>query len=83
MEGWKGHVLEILTVAFSCRILLQLLPKKELVELVCGVLLTVVLLQPFTRLRPEDFPDIRQHLPLKSPPIYTGATAVPDLSAAP
>lgn len=63
MEGWKGYVLEILTVAFSCRILLQLLPKKELTELVCGVLLTVVLLQPFTRLRPEDFPDIRQYLP--------------------
>lgn len=63
MAGWKGWVLDILTVAMVCRLLLLLLPKKELAELVCGVALTVVLLQPLTGLRSEDFPDIRQYLP--------------------
>lgn len=63
MEGWKGWVLDILTVAMVCRILLLLLPKKELTELICGVLLTVVLMHPLTGLRLESFPDIQQFLP--------------------
>jgi len=66
MEGWKEYVLEILTVSLCCRILQQILPEhggEELLHLVSGVLLTVVLLQPLTKLRLNDFLDLQQYLP--------------------
>ena len=66
MEGWKGYILDILVVSVSISIFLQLLPdsgKKEILHLLCGILLTVVILMPLADLKPDTLLSFQQYLP--------------------
>ena len=69
MEAWKGYILDILVVSITASIFLQILPdsgKKELLHLLCGILLTVVILMPLSVIRLNDFLDLSQYLPESS-----------------
>lgn len=69
MEAWKGYILDILVVSITASIFLQILPdsgKKELLHLLCGILLTVVILMPLSDIRLNDFLDLSQYLPESS-----------------
>jgi len=64
MDAWKEYVLSVVTVALACSIVLQILPdsgRKELLHIVCGVILTMVILRPVSDLRPEDLGDLLQY----------------------
>lgn len=69
MEDWKGYILDILVVSTSISIIMQILPdssRKEILHLMCGVLLTTVILLPLSDIRPEDFLNFQQYLPESS-----------------
>lgn len=64
MEAWKGYILDILVISITASIFLQILPdsgKKELLHLLCGILLTVVILMPLSDIRLNDFLDFPQY----------------------
>lgn len=66
MEAWKEYILNILIVSITLSIFLQIIPesgKKEVLHILCGVLLTVVILQPFTEIRLDDFLNFQQYVP--------------------
>lgn len=66
MEAWKGYILDILVASITASIFLQILPdssKKELLHLLCGILLTVVILMPLSDIRLNDFLDLTQYMP--------------------
>lgn len=69
MEAWKGYILDILVASITASIFLQILPdssKKELLHLLCGILLTVVILMPLSDIRLNDFLDLTQYMPESS-----------------
>lgn len=69
MEAWKGYILDILVASITASIFLQILPdssKKELLHLLCGILLTVVILMPLSDIRLNDILDLTQYMPESS-----------------
>ena len=63
MTAWREYILSIVTVSLGCGIVLQIIPtsgKKELLRIICGVILTVSILRPLSRIRMDDFPEIPQ-----------------------
>lgn len=66
MGSWKESVFSILVVSVSVSVLLQVIPDtggKELLHILCGVLLTVVILGPITEFPLEDFLNFQQYVP--------------------
>lgn len=58
MEGWKQYLLSVIGCAFACGMvsLIVLDPKrKELMRLVCGMVLAISVIRPLSGIRPEDF----------------------------
>ena len=69
MDAWKEYILDILMVSICVSIFLQFLPdsgRKDLLHLLSGILLTVVILQPLSEIRLEDFVNIQKYLPESS-----------------
>ena len=69
METWKEYILDILVVSVTISIFLQILPdsgKTEILHLLCGILLTIVILMPLSDIRLKDFLDFTQYLPESS-----------------
>ena len=69
MEAWKGYVLDVLVVSVTISVFLQILPdnsRKEILHLLCGILLTVVILMPLSDVPLNDFLDFTQYLPESS-----------------
>ncbi len=66
MGGWKDYILSILVVSAICSIIVQLLPntgKKELLHILQGVLLSIVILQPLSKVNLNDFLNLQQYAP--------------------
>jgi len=66
MEVWKESVLGILVVSIVCSILLQIIPqsgRKEILQIISGVLLTVMILQPLSDIRLDEILDLKQYAP--------------------
>lgn len=69
MEAWKGYVLDVLVVSVTISVFQQILPdnsRKEILHLLCGILLTVVILMPLSDVPLNDFLDFTQYLPESS-----------------
>lgn len=81
MEAWKEYILDILVVSISISIFLQILPdsgKKEIMHLLCGILLTVVILIPLSEIRLNDFLDLAEYLPESSDYLLARGTETAD-----
>ncbi len=64
MAGWKEYILSVVTVSLVCGVILQMASgKKEILQLVCGVVMTLAVLQPVSRIRMEDFWNSSRFLP--------------------
>ena len=69
MEAWKGYVLDVLVVSVTISVFQQILPdnsRKEILHLLCGILLTVVILMPLSDVPLNDFLDFTQYMPESS-----------------
>lgn len=57
MNSWKQYILSIIVCLITCGIVSQIISdtkRKELVNLICGLILSISLLTPLTRLDLED-----------------------------
>lgn len=57
MAGWKQYIFSLIVCAFSCAVVSQMIsdPKrKALIRLICGIILTISILRPFSQMRLED-----------------------------
>lgn len=63
MGAWEEYVLSVVAIALTCGIILQIIPdstRKELMHIICGVILTVMILQPLSSVRLESYLDFSQ-----------------------
>ena len=64
MADWKAYILSVVTVSLVCAVILQMASgKKEILQLVCGVVITLTVLQPVSSIRMEDLWDTSRLLP--------------------
>ncbi len=66
MEPWKEYILGVIAVSITCSIILQMIPEsgtKAVLHIVCGVLLTVIILQPVSGICMDDILKIQSYEP--------------------
>lgn len=61
MGSWKQYILTLIIWAFSCGIISQILSEtksKELIRLVCGIIMTILILRPLSGIDLESLLEI-------------------------
>ena len=61
MGSWKQYIITLIHWAISCGILSQIVSEikaKELIRLVCGIIMTILILRPLSRIDLESLLDI-------------------------
>lgn len=64
MEGWGEYILAIIVTGLICGILSSFVPSsfKAWMQFLCGIILTITLVKPFTGLKNLDIPLIRDSI---------------------
>ncbi len=64
MDSWKEYIQGIVIASLICSLVMQMISgsaKRDVMRIICGVLLSAIILQPFSRIRLEDFQKLKPY----------------------